>query len=522
MRKQWLWLIIGILAWGSSLGAVKSVWAATPEGTLVIAFPDLGNMVATPSQEFAFGKSYMRLIHTAVVGITEDGKLSPDTGAATKWERSADGMTWTFWLRDTIKFHNGDPLTAEDVKFSLEKMIDAKAVASYAGGLRNQIASIEVIEPYKLVIKTKQPSAFLPWDISDVQGTEGMIQPKKYTESVGDDGYNKQPVGSGPYRVVALKHGDTLTLEALDNHWLIGKPKYKTLIFKKVPEESTRIAMLKTGEADIISVSRERSAEFRSTPGFHLYTQPRQVILGFYFHEQWRPEVPISKLQVRQALNLAINRKELVEFVFAGLASPGAVYPIPALAPGADAKLEAYPYDPDKARQLLKDAGYPNGFSITVYSYPRADVPELPRLIEAIEGYFAEIGVKANIVPTEYASYRQKRLGKTLPGEMGALAAPNRPLAGFVTLARSLYHSAGGFTSMMDATMDKLVEKLETTLDEAEAERLHTEVYRHLYHHYNHLSVADLDIPYAASAKVVQWNIGGVPWDQNFLSLVRQ
>ncbi|ETW92829.1 MAG: hypothetical protein ETSY1_41930, partial [Candidatus Entotheonella factor] len=250
---------------------------AAPEGQLVIALPDFGNQVPVPWQEFAFGKSYMRLIYTALVGTTDDGKLSPDSGAATKWEMAPDGLTWTFWLRDNITFHNGDPLTAEDVKFSIEKMMAPEAVASYIGRLRAQIESVEVAEPHKLVIKAKKPSLFLPWDLSDIQGTEGMIQPKKHTESVGDEAFAKAPIGSGPYKVAERRHGDFIKLEAVDNHWHIGTPKYKTVIIKKVPEESTRIAMLKTGEADVISVSRERSPELKDE-NFNIFNSSCQLL----------------------------------------------------------------------------------------------------------------------------------------------------------------------------------------------------------------------------------------------------
>lgn len=524
MSKRTLWAMLVVL---SLCASGLPAGAQTPQGQLVIAMPDFGNMAPVPWQEFAFGKSYMRLVYTALVGITDDGNLSPDSGAAKKWEMTPDGLTWTFWLRDNITFHNGDPLTAEDVKFSIEKMMGPKAVSSYIGRLRTQIASIEVVDPHKLVIKCKKPALFLPWDLSDIQGTEGMIQPKKYTEQLGDDAFTERPVGSGPYKVVERRHGDFIKLEAVDKHWYEGVPKYKTVIIKKVPEESTRIAMLKTGEANVISISRERSSELKDT-GFNIFTQARWSVLGMYLHEQWRPNLPLSKLKVREALNLAVNRQELAEFVFASMAAPAVAYPLPSRAPGADPKLEPYPYDPKKAKQLLKEAGYPNGFEITMYSYPRADVPEMPRFVEAVAGYLAEIGVKANIVPTEYASYRKKRLGFELPGETGQipatgqLAAPNRPLAGFVSLMRILLHTDGRFTSMKDPAMDRLIDEMEDALDEKVAEQKLTEIYRYLYHNYNHLTVVDLDLPYATSKAITKWNLGEAVWDQNFVSLIRR
>lgn len=502
------------------LGSTMAAGAA-PQGQLVIALPDFGNQVPVPWQEFAFGKSYMRLIYTALVGITDDGKLSPDSGAATKWEMSPDGKTWTFWLRDNITFQNGDPLTAEDVKFSIDKMMQPKTVASYVGRLRSQIASVDVAGPHKIVMHTKKLAPFLPWDLSDIQGTEGMIQPKRYTEQVGDDGFAQNPIGSGPYKVVQRSHGDFLKLEAVNNHWHEGVPKYKTVIVKKVPEESTRIAMLKTGEADVISVSRERSPELQKE-GLSVFTKSRWSVLGMFFHEQWLPEVPVSKLKVRQALSMAINREELAKYVFAGMAVPASNFPFPSRAPGVDPKLEPHPYDPEKAKELLKEAGYPNGFEVTIYSFPRADVPEMPRFIEAVAGYFAEIGVKAKIISTEYASYRKKRLGFQLPGHMGSLAAPNRPLAALVSLQRLIVHTEGRFTSVRNPQLDKLVAHMENAGTDADAEERLREVYRYMYNNVNHLTVVEMDLPYAAKASIKHWDLGGAVWDQNFLGLIRQ
>ena len=517
-----LFIAVAWLAAGLGFSAAfQPAAAAPPTGQLVIALPDFGNQVPVPWQEFAFGKSYMRLIYTALVGISDDGKLSTASGAAKKWELSEDGKTWTFWLRDNITFHNGDALTAADVKFSLEKMMQKESVASYVGRLRSQIESVEVMDAHTLAIKTKQTATFLPWDLSDMQGTEGMIQPKAYTEKVGDEGFTQQPVGSGPYKVVERKHGDAITLEAVDQHWREGAPKYKTVILKKVPEESTRIAMLKTGEADVISVSRERAPELKAT-GLNVFAKSRWSVLGCFFHEQWQTDTPWSNPMVRRALNLAINREELAEYVFAKSAVPAAVLPFTSRAPGVDPKLEPRPYDPEKAKALLKEAGYGDGFTIDFYSFPRADVPEMPRFIEAVSGYFEEVGVKTRIVPTEYASYRKKRMGFDLAGAMGCLAGPNRPVAALVSLMRLIVHSDGRFTSIKDPAMDRLVEQMENAKSDAEGEAGLQAIFRYLYEHDNHLTVVEMDLPYATNAKITEWNLGGAVWDQNFLDLIRQ
>ena len=143
------------------------------------------------------------------------------------------------------------------------------------------------------------------------------------------------------------------------------------------------------------------------------------------------------------------------------------------------------------------------------------------RFIEAMAGYFAEVGVTAKIVPTEYASYRKKRLGFDLPGAMGALAAPNRPLAGMVSLMRVLVHSEGRFTSIKDPELDKLVVEAEQGATDAAAEASLQKIYRHMYENVNHLTVVEMDLPYATSAEIKEWNLGGAVWDQNFIGLVR-
>jgi peptide/nickel transport system substrate-binding protein len=494
---------------------------AKPEGELIIMSPDLGFEVPVGWKEtVAGGKAAMRFLYDALVGLDDENNLSADWGLAASWEMTPDGKQWTFNLKEGIPYHNGDEFVADDMTFIINKWLEPESVGSYKERLTSFVESMEAPDPYTWVVKTGTPDIWLHWDLTDAQGALGMPVPAAYYQSVGDEEFAKNPIGTGPYSFAEQRIGDFMDLTAFENHWREGTPTVATVRLRKVPEESTRIAALQTDEADIITVSRENVPQIRDA-GLQVFLREGQAIVGFYFHQQW-DDVPVADIRVREAMNLAVNREELAEFVFGGLASPGAVYPVPASAPVTDPSLQPYPYDPERAKQLMEEAGYGDGFEVTVHSYPRSDVPEGPRMIEALAGYFDEIGVKANILPTEYSKYRTGRRAQTIPGEMGYLGAPNRPFPGFVGLMRALQHSTSPFTSTRDPEFDRLIEDMEGTLDPKEAEEHFLGIYRRYYEQFTHLTLLDIDIPYAANDQVpADWNLGGRSWEPNFNDVVR-
>ncbi len=494
-----------------------------PEGKLTIAITDMGNETPTVWQEFAFGKAYMRFLYDALTGTNDAGEVDKTTGAAKEWTMSPDARTWTFILRDNIKFHNGDILTAEDAKFSIGLVTSEDSITSYKGTIKAAIAdqdSITVVSPTELVIETSTAAGFLNWFISDIQGVEGLIQPKNYTESVGNDEFAKNPVGSGPYKWVDQRKGDFMEMEAVDNHWRDGVPRFKTVLWRIIPEESTRIAALKAGEVDVISVSRERAPQLRDD-GLNIFSKEGASVNGLYFHEQWRDNSVWKDINVRKAFNLAINREEICEFIFAGQCTPASVYPWPDIAPGTDNSLKPYPFDPVEAKRLLDASDY-NGEEVGIRSYPRADVPEGPRFIEAVGAYLTDIGVNVKIIPTEYASYRQERLAHTLDNGSGYLAAPNRPLAGFVGLMRVLNHTDGTFTSTHDPEIDRLIEALEAGIAPADVEAASIALYQYMYAQYTHLTCCNMNISYATNDKIQSWDLGKRVWDDGFTNLVQR
>jgi peptide/nickel transport system substrate-binding protein len=498
--------------------------AEKPTGELSIAMAGIGVMRPIPWQETVFSKGYLLLLYDWLVGANPDGSLSPANGIAEQWEISDDRMTWTFRLRKGIKFHDDSELTAEDVKWSLEMVTKPESIAGFAARLRAAIKAIEAPDSSTVVIHTHKPDLWLAQDLSMAAGHEAAILPKKYYEQVGADGFAAKPIGSGPYKWGAGLTGSFIQLEATAKHWAEGVPKYQTVTYRVVPEESTRLAMLQTGEADIIGASRERVPELQAS-GFNVFVKERGSVIGCYFHQQWEA-VPVQDKRVRQALNLAINREEIANFIFAGQAKLMAMYPVGSfsIAAGADPELKPYPYDPAKAKQLLAEAGYPNGFETVIYSYAREDLPELPRLVEAIAGYMAKIGVKLNIFSTEYPVARTKRMTGNMPGHISCLGTPNRSNPGdLLTLMYTLHHSSSRFTDHKSPELDALLEAAQAAKTEQEAKKLIGDLHRWLYHDYATMPIAEASIPFVASPKkITHWDLGRTLYDNNDRDLIRR
>lgn len=514
-----LLVILGSLVWALASGAQSK-----PSGELRIAFAFLGGQRLIPWAEVPSGgiKQHQHLIYDFLVGCTEDGQLSADNGLAQSWEEAPDKLSWTFTLRQGVKFHDGSTLTADDVKFSLDSILDPKAVG-ILGQSRAVFKDIEVKNSTTVVVHLTQPFVFLPWNVSCATGSEGMILPKKHFERLGADGFAKAPIGSGPYRVVKNAVGSSIQLEALERHWYAGVPKFKTVSFLLVPEESTRLAQLRTGEADIAAVSREKVAEVKAA-GFNVFSRLNDQVIVVYMQQQW-DQVPVADVRVRQALNLALDKQAIIKFVFAGQGVPIAMYPVGSYgtAGGADATLQPYPYDPQKAKQLLAEAGYPNGFETKIYSYVTGDLPEIPRLAEVVADYLGKVGVKAKVTPIDRAALSTKRQAKTLAGDLLPWSTPNRSVAiQLVGIINALHHSKAQFTSTAIPALDRILEQALAATEVSEVERLVGGLHRYLYEHANNITIGEIHTNYAANTKVTAWNLGRNLYDINLRHVIRQ
>src|SRR5438128_11361250 len=289
---------------------------AAPEGDVTWAVhislaPTWFEPAETPSVITPFMMLYA--LHDAVVKPLPGQPMAPSL--AESWSMSKDGLAYEFVLRMGVKFHNGEPVTAEDVKFSLER---------YRGGgaatLKARVAGVDVVDAQRVRIRLKQPCPdFMTFYGPPATGAAWVV-PDKDVEKAGDDGSERAPTGSGPYRFVSFNPGVELVLEANEQYWR-KPPAVKRLIFRSVPDDTTRLAMLKRGEADIAYQIRGPLAEeVRRTPGLTLKALNPTFTEWLVFVDQWDPKSPWADRRVRLAANLAINRQVINESEYLGFA----------------------------------------------------------------------------------------------------------------------------------------------------------------------------------------------------------
>ena len=355
-----------------------------------------------------------------------DGMVKPMPGKtlapslAESVTAAPDGLSYDFVLRDGVKFHNGDPLTADDVKFSFERY---RGTASDL--IKQRVASVETSDARHIRFTLKEPWPDFLTFYSTMTGA-GWIVPRKYLEKVGDEGFKKAPVGAGPYKFVSFNPGLELVLEAFEGYWR-KPPTVKRLVMRVIPDEATRLAALKRGEVDIAySIRGELADELRQTPGLTLKPAVVQGVFCLYFPDQWDPKSPWHDVRVRQAAVLAIDRKGTNEALTLGysLVTGNAIVPDHYeffwQPPPAAAE-----YNPDKAKKLLAEAGHPNGFDAGDYNCDSS----YSNIGEAVLDNLQAVGIRAKLRPTERAAFvkgfsekKYKNIIQAGPGAFGNAA----------------------------------------------------------------------------------------------------
>ncbi len=393
--------------------------AAAPEGQMTWGVHiSLAPTWFDPAETPGIGTPWMILyaLHDALVKPMPGNAMAPSL--AESWSLSKDGLVQEFVLRQGVKFHNGEPVTADDVKFSFER---------YRGAankfMKDKVAAVEVVDPGRVRFRFKEPwPDFMTYYGSLTTGA-GWIVPRKYLEKVGDDGFKRAPVGAGPYRFVSFNPGVELVLEANESYWR-KSPSVKRLVLKSIPDEATRLAMLKRGEADVVYLLQSALAEeARRTAGLTLRPTPIVSTHWLAFLDQWDPKSPWADRRVRLAANHAIDRKVMNEAITLGFSR--ITWSIIPQSFDFYWQPPAYPYDPARAKQLLAEAGYPKGFDAGDFWCE----PATATMSEAAIGYLQAAGIRVRLRPLERAAffkgYQEKKLkdiAYTITGAFGNAA----------------------------------------------------------------------------------------------------
>ena len=412
MRTLWAtvptFVAVILLCWAPVQAAPEgqATWAAS-----VSIAPTWFDPAETPGIITPF--VYIFALHDALVRPMPGNPTAPSL--AESWTVSRDGLVYEFVLRKGVVFHNGDLVTAEDVKFSFERYRGAAAKL-----LKDRVKDVQVVDPGRVRFTLKEPwPDFMTFYATPATGAAWIV-PRAYVQKVGDEGFKKAPIGAGPYRFISFTPGVELVLEAHERYWRKA-PSVKRLVFRAVTDDATRVAMLKRGEVDYASnLLGPLAEEVRRTPGLRLAVVRTSATFWLDFGgEQWDPKSPWADRRVRLAAALALDRHAISQAESLGFSKVAASI-IPSTFEFYWAP-PAYAYDPGQAKKLLAEAGYPNGFDAGDYSVDAA----YTSLGESVANYLREVGIRTKLRPLERAAFisqwRDKKIRNIVQGGAGGL-----------------------------------------------------------------------------------------------------
>jgi ABC-type transport system substrate-binding protein len=439
--------------------------AAAPSGTLRVANADFSSETFDP---IVVGGLWPSTLYDLLLVFDEQGNVKGNV--AEDYNLSADGLTWTFKIRKGIKFHNGDPLNAADVAFSIQRFGSKESTNPWSPYILKNNESITAPDDTTVIYKAQKPE----WPLKIPFATTPIL-PKSYFEKVGQDGFRAAPVGSGPYKFVKWVPKTSMEFAANTEYWDTVKPQWASIIETLVPEEATRVAGLQRGDVDMIgNLSFDRAIELKNA-GFRLQEVGLPTLANISFPGTFMTQGPTSDMRVRQAMSYAINRQEICDTFYKGLAKPGGFWFFSEKTWGFDpSTFKADTFDIDKSKQLLADAGYPGKFNPQqIQLYTTAVAADL---MQVLQGYWEAIGMDVNIQVVDTPVYNKLvfvRATSPTDQQVGAVW-PWVNVGAF----NNVYHSANMFTSTgvhttsNDTKADAMYQAATTELDDTKAKKL--------------------------------------------------
>jgi peptide/nickel transport system substrate-binding protein len=401
-------------------------------------------------------------IFDSLLRFDASGQYVP--GLAESWSTSDDGLTWTFKLRQGVKFHNGEDFTSAAVKFSVQKLQGPQVTRRI---FLSSITDVQTPDDFTVQLVTSRPTPTLPLYLAYVFD---VYPPNTYAQ-MGDDAFNKSPVGTGAFKFVDWQRDQRLSLQANETYWG-GRPSFDNLVIRFIPEPSTRVAELIAGNADIINiVPIELIPQIESTGSA---TAPSSKGTSHVFVNLRSDMPPTDDVRVRQAMNYAVDVDSIIKQLYAGRATRLASA-VGQQAFGFDASIQPYAYDVDKAKQLLADAGVSGGVNIRLDT-AGADTKQLA---ETLVGYWQKVGINAEIVNMEAAAYVQNEQGKKL--DNAGLTNWAGPTFDADAVLSPRVFSKAPTSYYNNPQMDQLIQQAGSTLDQGQRTDLYKQALQ-LFH----------------------------------------
>ena len=470
----------------------------------------------TPRDGVGETATYGRQMHAFWINGNENVEMLP--GVLTDWSVSDDGLSWDLTIRDGITFHNGDPLTIDDAMFTMDYTFGPEAITeSISPSIQaeaSETASIEATGPNSLRVTHTSPKAFFPFFISELSfGIAGVLLPKNYFEGIGQDAYNDAPIGAGPFRLEKHVISEQILLERYDDYFLPERsPSFQTLDMRLVPEVATRVAALRAGDVDVIEANLSVKDQVEDGGGRMIWSQESSY-MWILLPGCWEVQFPCNKKEVRQALDYAIDKDLIIGQLYGpeaaavkgwNWATPNAL--------GYSPDLDPFPYDPEKAQQLMVDAGYPDGDgfgTLEIHTWKAGDVPFLPEQAQLIADMWEKnLGIDVEVIVGEAATVRERWFDRQLDGKVIVRANETRWDGGSITNA--IYGNPEG-SAHLGGRRDDLVKVAKDALavvDPALRQEAFNQAYQILREEHYEFGTGYVNLPWGVGPRIASWE----PW----------
>ncbi len=461
-------LVISLAAFAGGQGETEERPETT---TLRVAVPTFPNAIDASIAAERNAQNVAWQMFDSLVFQNDQAQIEP--ALAREWEVSEDGTEYTFYLREDVEFHNGEPFNAEAVAYSWERGTRPELEWSDRWARAD---TVEAIDEYTVRVTTEEPDALL----LGIMAQHWNMVPPEYTEEVGDEEFGRRPVGTGPFKFVEWVVEDRIVMERNEDYWRQGLPRVDEVVFVPIPESSTRMAAIQTGEVDIVNrLSFEQAENLQGVSGVEVVTYPIDRVFYIAFNNLTTGVgEPTEDVRVRRAMNYAVDRQAIIDSLFGGYAelatgllSSGNL--------GYDKSLEPYPYDPQRARELLADAGYPDGFEMG-FAAPAGAYTNFEQVAEAVQGYLREVGIETDLSIMESGRYWDLEAQKELPPLFGD-SWSERSGEALPRLRGALGGWDASFSAWEDETITEYMDEISRTIDQERRAQLYTELHNYMF-----------------------------------------